>query len=765
MAQADSCKSSLSGKVIDKHDKTVLEFASIYIAELNRGTVTDGAGNYKIQDICDGNYTIKVSHIGCETFEEKMLIKGKTIKNFYPAHRAQFLKDVEITADIPVEQTTQTKTEVSEEKFNQTKGQSLGDALKSVTGVNTLNTGYSISKPVIHGMHSNRILVLNNGIRQEGQQWGIEHAPEVDLFIANKLSVIKGANSIRYGSDAIAGVILVETKPLRDSTGIGGELNIIGMTNGRAGTASAYLEGNFKKLSALSWRVQGTLKQGGNISAPDYILVNTGLKEYNFSYAVGWKKSKYSADIFYSQFNTTFGIFRASHIGNLTDLNRAFNSPMPLESGTFTYYISRPFQHTEHELFKLQTFFKTGDKGKLSIIYARQYNLRYEYDKHTPLNDSLKALNRPDLKFEITTHTGDIIWEHNRIRKFTGSIGLSVITQANTYEGRALIPNFQNYAGGIFLIERWKNNKFEIEGGIRYDYKWVQVFKYQYIGNATYELINPIHKFENLTGNAGFIYKSDSVLNISLNVGTAWRAPSVNELYSNGLHHGAAALEFGVNTLQSERTNNVILTVHYNPAKRLNIEISPYIHYINNFIYRQPASTPMLTIHGAFPAFYYKQTNAVLQGCDFYLKYKLTKTLELSEKASILRARNETENVWLIMMPADRYETELTHRFENRKNINLAYVSASFLHLTKQRRVPANSDFAPPPPAYYTVNLHASCNISIRNQNIEFGLSVFNLLNESYRDYLDRFRYFTDAMGRNIAFRIKIPFNIKPRPP
>ncbi|MBL0052921.1 MAG: TonB-dependent receptor [Bacteroidetes bacterium] len=197
--------------------------------------------------------------------------------------------------------------------------------------------------------------------------------------------------------------------------------------------------------------------------------------------------------------------------------------------------------------------------------------------------------------------------------------------------GRALIPNFQHYVGGVFLIERWKKNKFEIEGGVRYDYKWLQIFKYQYIGNATYELISPIHKFENLTGNVGLIYRRDSVLNISLNIGTAWRAPSVNELYSNGLHHGAAALEFGDNTLHSERTNNAILTVRYNP-KRLNIEVSPYIHFINNFIYRQPASTPMLTIHGAFPAFYYKQTNATLKGCDFYLNYKLTKELELSEK-------------------------------------------------------------------------------------------------------------------------------------
>ncbi len=761
MAQTDSCKSSLSGKVIDEHDKTALEFAIVDIVELKRGGVTDSVGNFNIPNICAGNYTVRVSHIGCKTIEKKLLIKGKTIKTFYPEHHEQLLKDVEVTAVRHAEQTPQTKINVADEKIDQAKGQSLADALKSVTGVNSLNTGNSIAKPMIHGMHSNRILVLNNGVRQEGQQWGVEHAPEVDPLIANKLSVIKGANSIRYGSDAIAGVILVEPRPLRDSSGMGGELNLIGMTNGRAGTVSAFVEGNFKKLDALSWRVQGTLKQSGTISAPNYILVNTGLKEYNFSYALGWKKKNYGTDVFYSQFNTTVGIFSASHFGNLTDLKRAFDSPVPLETGSFTYKIGRPYQHIEHELLKIKSFLKIKNTGRFSIIYARQYNLRYEYDKHTPLNDSLKALNRPDLQFAITTHTGDIVWEHNRVKRFTGSFGLNGITQGNTYNGRALIPNFKNYGGGAFLIERWQKNKFEIEAGVRYDYKWLQIFKYQFISNATYELITRVHTFDNFTGNIGLIFKNDTALNISLNLGTAWRAPSVNELYSNGLHHGAAALEYGDSTLQSERTNNAIVTVKYNPGKRLNIEVTPYIHYINNFIYRQPASSLMLTIHGAFPVFYYKQTDAILKGTDLLLSYKLAKRIHFTEKVSILRAWNKTENDWLIMMPSDKYESEMIYRFKSGKRMQSAYVSASLLYVTKQWRVPANSDFAPPPPAYSTINLHASSNFFVNKQSIEIGISIFNLLNASYRDYLDRFRYFTDAMGRNVALRVKIPFNIK----
>lgn len=758
-SQTDTCKSSLSGKVLDNHDRTPLEYASIYIVELNKGTSSDSKGFYKIENICDGAYTIKISHIGCTSIEDKITVRGNTIKNFYPEHHAEILNGIEVTAEKPIEQTTQVKNEVSDEKLNQSKGQSLGDALKNITGVNTLNTGNSISKPVIHGMHSNRILILNNGIRQEGQQWGIEHAPEVDPFIANKISVIKGANSIRYGSDAIAGVVLVETKPMRDSAGIGGEVNVVGMSNGKGGTTSAYLEGNFNKIKAFSWRVQGTLKQSGNISAPKYILINTGVKEYNFSYSLGWKKEKYGVELFYSQFNTTLGIFSASHIGNLTDLNYAFSSPVPLETGPFTYDLKRPYQHIEHELFKLKSYFYTGSKGKLLFTYARQYNLRYEYDKHTPLNDSLKALNRPDLQFEITSHSADLVWEHNTFKNFSGSIGLTTITQGNTYEGRALIPNFRNYSGGLFWIERWRKKKFELEGGIRYDYKWLKIYRYQYIGNATYELVTPLHIFHNVTLNLGTIYRVDSILNFSFNLGTAWRAPNVSELYSNGLHHGAAAIEYGNDSLSSERTYNAIFAMRFTPNKRLRVEASPYVHYFDNFIYRQPSLSPVLTIRGAYPAFYFKQANTFLWGCDFNISHNLIKSFEISGKASLLRAKNLSENNWLIMMPADRFETEITYRFKKRKRLNVSYVSASVLYVNKQWRVPVNIDFAPPPSNYYLLNIHTSIITKIKNQDVEFGISIFNALNQSYRDYLDRFRYYTDAMGRNIVLRLKVPFN------
>ncbi|HLT23904.1 MAG TPA: Plug domain-containing protein, partial [Ignavibacteria bacterium] len=146
---------------------------------------------------------------------------------------------IEVETETIKDPTTLTKDELSGPELDKTKGKPLAEALKEITGVSTIQTGSSISKPVIHGLHSNRILILNNGVRQEGQQWGFEHAPEIDPFIAKKLTVIKGANSVRYGSDAIGGVILVEPNDLQyNMNKLNGEVNLIGFSNGRAGVIS-----------------------------------------------------------------------------------------------------------------------------------------------------------------------------------------------------------------------------------------------------------------------------------------------------------------------------------------------------------------------------------------------------------------------------------------------------------------------------------------------------------------------------------------------
>ncbi len=755
----DSCKLVVQGFVRDSTSNEALGYAHIHVSEAPEKSVdSDEQGRYVLRGLCPNKtYTLICYHVSCERVTLVIRPTTNQMLSILLPHDAHVTSGVVITEKAGQAPSSQARSELSGRALSYVRGQSLGQAMVGLSGVSVLQTGAGIAKPVIHGMHSNRVLILNNGIRQEGQQWGSEHAPEIDPFIASKITVIKGANTVRYGSDAIAGVILVEPSNLRDSVGFGGELHVVGQSNNRQGVISGSFDQNLRRLPALRWRLQGTASMAGNTRTPNYWMKNTGVKEYNFSFAAAWTKDRWDADVFYSQFNTDLGIFSGAHIGNLTDLERAFNSPTPLDSSGFSYTIARPYQHVTHELVKTRFRFSLSNNWIMRATYARQYNLRYEYDKHRPLSDSLAGLNRPELQYEITTHTGDLNFEHQMIHHFTGSYGVSYMRQGNTYTGRYFIPNYRNYAFGVYGIERWvKDSVITIEAGVRYDYRHLQVFKWE-----NQVIISPVHEFSNLSGTVGAVFTIRPTCILSLNAGSAWRAPAVNELYSEGLHHGAAAVEYGDRNLKTERSLNLIANLDVHKHEKFSFEWSVYAYLIRDFIYLRPVLPPTLTIRGAFPTFRYSQADAFLRGMDFSGQLNVWKGLFCDARVTLLRAWNLEDKKWLIGMPADRGTLGLRYAFEDFKRIKGLQFGTNVTYVNKQFRAPINEDFVPPPSAYTLLGLQVGSSLDFGGFAMEWDITASNLLNVRYRDYMNRFRYYSDEMGRNVRVHVRIPITQK----
>ena len=644
------------------------------------------------------------------------------------------------------------QTELKGKELDKTRGSTLGDALKTITGVYTLQSGPSVVKPVIHGLHSNRVLIINNGVRQEGQQWGSEHAPEIDPFVANKLSVIKGPASIRYGSDAIGGVILVESSSLPVRPGVKGEVNLVGASNNRMGVSSGILEGAFgKKFTGLSWRTQGTFRRAGNSKTPHYYLENTGFKELNFSETVSYVKNKFGAELYYSEFNTKLGIFSGTHAETLPDLIAAINRPEPITPSYFSYKIDRPYQQVKHELFKVSAFLKLKNKNRIELLFARQHNVRSEYD-YLPLTGQ----TNPELYLSLITHTIDLIYKHTIHKNISGTIGFNGITQGNVRKYQMLIPNFRNYGGGIFILEKWTKNKLSVEAGLRYDYRWLRAYM---LDNNTAQEITPTFNFQNSTETIGTIYQLTDNISWTANVGTAWRAPTVNELLSNGVHQSAVAYEIGNTNLKSERAYNFSTALNFQ-GKKLSGEIDLYDNNINGYIYLKPDLAFIHTVRGAYPLFSYTQVNAVFKGIDFATTYTITNHFSYTAKISLLFARNTTTHDYLIWIPANRFENSVQYTLGDKGKFKQLYASISTLSVSKQRRVPTNSDYAAPPTGYTLLNSDIGFSIATKKQQISINISANNILNVTYRDYLDRFRYFNDEPGRNFTVRLKIPFEI-----
>ncbi|MET0637011.1 MAG: TonB-dependent receptor plug domain-containing protein [Chitinophagaceae bacterium] len=752
----DSCLIHFSGHVEDLDTKEKLVGATVSLAGINYQITTDDKGDFVFDNLCPGDYSVTITHVDCQPLKQVVSISRDRHMDFLLPHASNTLGEVVVAGRTGLPKTG-FREELSGRRLEETKGLSLAEALSKINGVTMLQMGTNIAKPVIHGLHSSRILTINNGVRQEGQQWGNEHAPEIDPFIADKLSIIKGVDELRYGSDAIGGVMLIQPRALRSSPGYNMEFNTGYFTNNRQYYLSGIFEQQLKNLPALTYRVQGTYKKGANAATPDYRLNNTASEEKNFSATVAWRKAKFNTELFYSYFSTQAGIFIGSHIGNFADLLKAIEADKPddVYLGQDTYRIGRPYQDVTHQLLKSKTQW-IRDKGKFNLLLAGQFNNRKEFDVTRSSTNT-----RPQLNLSISTFSEDLNWEQTPVHGFSGVIGLAAMQQDNAYSGRYLIPNYRSFTYGAYAIEKWEKHKWDLQGGLRYDFKSISTNRMLQGADSTFA--NNEFDFSTYAASFNTGYKITNRWKANLNLSLSTRAPYVNELLIYGIHHGTATFEIGDMTFKPEQALNIGLSTGYhNAASTVVIDLDLYRNNINDFIYQQPVpDDPVLTIAGAFRRSEYRQTDATLTGMDASVLVKPWSRVEWTSRASILRARNNKINDWLIGMPSDRVSTELLYQLPAHRMFSDSYVSAEIQHVFRQTRVPDDKngpqDYKVPPDGYALVNLNASTTLAFGKTPVTFSVGVRNLFNRSYRDYMDAMRYFSDEMGRNIGFRLKVP--------
>ncbi|AHJ95854.1 TonB-dependent receptor [Hymenobacter swuensis] len=762
-----NCALLLSGRVLDHESRTALAGATVVVLETRQATQTEPDGHYHLDNLCPGTYHVQVSFVGFAPETDEVRLTAAAYRDFRLHPDAVALKGAVVSGQRVAAPITQAATTLTEKDLQQTRGQTLGEALQKVNGVTALQTGPGIFKPMIHGLHSNRVTILNNGVRQEGQQWGQEHGPEIDPFLASQLTVVKGAASVRYGSDAVGGVVLVQPRTLRDSAGTGGELNLVGMSNNGLGAASGTVEGNLRRLPALSWRAQGTVRKVGTMRAPGYYLKNSGFEEGNFSGAVGWRKPTYGAEMFYSQFNTRIGILPAAHVGNQQDFLLAVSRDRPLETTGFTYDIERAYQQVRHQVLKFTGFVKTGNAGRLSTTVAQQVDGRDEYDKYRPRNDNRAALDRPALSYTNRTSTAELLWEHRPWHGFTGSVGLAGTYQFNRYAdgSRQFIPFYTNYVGGAFWLEQWQQGRWLLEGGLRLDRRDLQVKRATREGGV-FGVAESRFQYTTPAASLGAVYDASTHLTVRLASGLTRRAPAPNERFSDGVHNAQYELGYdlvpGNGPARPETALNLGLTATLHDNPRLNGELTVYQTRIQGFLYQSPILPPVVNIRGVLASWQFQQTDATLRGLDVSGSYQLAARWLLAGKAAVVRGRDTRQDEWLIFMPADRAELSLRYEPANRAGGRLqnSYVQVLGTGVARQTRVPRNyaeRDYRLPPAGYGLLGLEAGTTLHWGRLPLELSVAGSNLLNHRYRDYLNRYRYFADEMGRNLTLRLRVP--------
>lgn len=752
--QAQECALVLRGRVIDDHDRTPLSFAEIQLLGTSRGAITDMDGQYVLNGLCPGTYTVVISHLGCEPVQRKLVLTKDMVLDVRLEHHAEELREFEVVRDRPDENVGQARSTLDAEGLERSAGRSFAEMLEQTPGVMVLRSGPTIAKPVVHGHSGNRVIILQQGIRQEDQQWGTDHAPNLDPFNGEGITVVKGAAAVQYGSDAIGGVIISEPAPLPRTPGLGGDVRLLGMLNGRGGGAGGSLHGGSNKVPGLGWRVQGSLRRLGDRQAPAYLLSNTGLAEAAGSASVGLQRHWGSVNLHYSIFGREMGVMRTAHAGNLTDLTNAISSGRPWFVAPFNYSMNAPRQEALHHLARTEVTLRAGERNTLVLQHGYQADVRREFDIRRAGRSAIPALD-----LFLATHTGSAVLKHWLGPHLHGKVGVDGGYQANfNIPGtgvRPLIPNYARTNVGAFLLEHMPlGEDVELEAGARMERTQITVGRFNAEGNFE----TPEHLFLNHAFSVGANWKVREHLQLRANVSSAFRPPHVSELYSEGLHHGSAAIELGDASLQGERSLKAVLDGEGSWREgRLKAWVTLYHDRVSGYIYLRPIGY-QLTIRGAFPTFQHTATEVVLSGVDAMAEVALTRSIRWLPRASLLRARDRSMDTWLFLMPSDRVSNELRWTLPEQKPGRSTSMALISTWVARQTRFPEGLDFTDPPPAYHLVGASLSSAWPMGKGELRLGLEAYNLLNTRYRDYLDRFRYFADAAGLDVVLNVRYSF-------
>lgn len=683
---------------------------------------------------------------------------GKTLTIYLQEHIEEIQQSVEVIAQRRHTSVLQQAVAVDRKTIEKSTALSLAKMLEQVPGVSSISSGGTIAKPVIQGMHSSRILLMNNGVRLESQSWGVDHAPEIDHTGASIVEVIKGADAVRYGHGAMGGVVLFNQAPLAEGTQrlrAHGRINLGYASNGRAYDGSGSLELNYKKVGL---RLHAMYQRSGDYATAEYLLNNTGYTNVSGSALLGYRDRHLDLSLYASLYTSRSGVYYASKISDIDQLLARFEQGRPSESSLrpFSYAIEPPFQQTQHVTIKGEAKYRINPQHSLNLKVAYQDNLRQEYENRK--QKDISWLPMQDLM--LTTFSGDAVWDAKwKPLAMNTQVGASWMYQYNYNipgtKQPAFIPNFTALTLGAFAIHKLTLGKLLLSLGIRYDLRAQAISGYTTL--SSYKYYDDFNTYRNFTGLLAAHYTLSPQLEARANIGWSWRPPDINELYASGLHHGTYWV-VGNKQLSAERGVKSVLGLRY----RTNwLEVAPSAFYqrINNYIY-DAIGKGAERFHnhptGKFPKFVYGQDDARIVGGDLLITIRPISHLSISAKGEWIYARNLSQDSWLPFMPSDRYGVSGSYEWSfGRQKRWTASIVLDGTYVTQQRRFDPAKDLVPHSPDPYFL-LNASADLSYQLQqgrSIKFLLIGDNVLNALYKEYTDRFRFYAHSRGAQLTFR------------
>lgn len=777
-------QSSLSGKISVKNSDQVLPGAIIYLPELKQGALSGLDGTYRINNLPSGIFLVEIKSIGYNTFITSMKISGAERLDVSMEESAVEMDEVVVTGSVSTTQRLLNPIPmVSVDKYELKRKVSTNiiDALSSVPGISQISTGNAVSKPVIRGLGYNRVLVLHDDIRQEGQQWGDEHGVEIDDKSISKIEIIKGPGSLAYGSDALAGVINFISAPPLPEGAIEGNMQADYHTNNGLMDYSVSHQGNIK---GINWLVRGTYKQAANFrNKYDDIVYNSGFNEKNLNGYLGLTKKWGYSFLRLSTFNQELGMIEGERDSAGKFLSQVLQPDNTVEEiavnnkKLHSYDIDIPKQRISHNRAQLNSRIFIGE-GSIQTDFGYQQNHRREFGE--PVSPGTAGLH-----FVLKTFNYNLKYNFRRINGWQNIAGVSGMIQNNSNKGEEqLIPDYLLNDLGLFFTTQKTWETLHFSAGLRYDNRYVKT-KTLLLGNGAdpfYKFRGFERNFDNVSVSAGVSKNIADVAVLKFNYARGFRAPNLAELSTNGKHEGTFRYEYGNQDLKSEKSNQMDAGFTFK-SHHVIFELNAFVNSIENYIFIQKLAgrdgkDSIPDASDPSPAFRFEQGNAILGGGEilFDVHPHPLDFLHLQQSFSLVRGflRNATDSTrHLPFIPAPVYRAEVRIQPLKFKQLQNPYVMLEYKYYFRKDDVFSAYGTETPSGGYGLLNFGMGAEIFSRSNKNLFSVhfQITNLMDIAYQNHLSRLKYAPENPlthrtgiynpGRNFSLKLEVPLHFR----
>lgn len=637
---------------------------------------------------------------------------------------------------------------VSPDEMRMRAGHSLMDVLSQTEGVQAMDIGVGFSKPMIRGLGFQRIAVTENGVKQEGQQWGADHGLEIDAFHVEGVRIVKGPSSVLYGSDAMGGVIeiLPPVFPQRDTlagealvshqsvcTGLNGSV-MLQMKRGGFFTKIRYTERHWADYSVPA---DSFVYLSMRLPIHHRRLKNTAGMERSVNALLAYRHGIYQGRISVSDSYQRSGFFSGAH--------GLPNSASLVDDGD-RWNIDLPYSLVNHlKIASTNTWTTSQLQTKLTLGY--QLNHREEWSRfHTHnLAQTAPAVD-PDkeLMFHLHTGSGQLQLRYTPDTQWEYYAGISATVQHNGIGGYGfLIPAYNRQEYGAYALANYQlSTATKLSASVRYDLGHIH-------SRAHADDVHEVDRmFHDNSMALGVEYEPSDGHKLCASIGRAFRLPSVNELTSNGVHHGAFRHELGDSSLVSEQGWQADVSYTLNRGG-WEVTLSPFCSYYTHFISLHPTGR-WSPLPDAGQVYQYVDAPTMLAGGELSIKARIWRNLHYTFSGEYVYTYDcDSHTATPFSPPANMHNTISWEALHWRCFVECQSVAA-------QNRVCHNEMVTP---GYNLIHLGGSVDFHLHRSKLTLLLHVRNLLNTSYLNHLNFYRRIElPEAGTDVQTTIRLNF-------